>query len=252
MAIYNETSPGALKLILRFPNGLWVAFAFVGFCMLIFSLGTIRNDARLASEGVETMAVVTDKRDTTNFDRKQFRRTGELTYRFETPDGTQISGTSPVQYTTYLRSEIGDQISIVYWPQNPTLNEAEPDSLRKPPWYLGAVGALFATVGSIVAGLHIRTTMTYIKLRDHGQKRTATVTGKSISNVNNGKKTLFRLEWQDEEGHTGQSLAAAARLLEPFATGSTINVYFDPKHPDRQVWQGDYGLRKGESAGINA
>lgn len=249
MAVFNETSPGRFSLLWRFPGWIWLIFTVAGCIMIIAALVGFRNNARLGSEGIETTAVVTDMRKRTKYSDGKRRTTHKLTYEFETRDGAQISDSASVSANTYRQAKIGAEVRVVYWPKDPNLNAISSDNAQQTPWFFGSIGLLFGVFGGVGGARYARKAMTCFYLREHGLKMVATVTGHSKTSYSVNKQKLYRLEWRNGEGRTGQSLAVAPKRLKAFAPGSEITIYVDPNHPDRQVWQGDCGVRKSDTDG---
>ena len=220
------------------PWGWWflVAVTVTLICLAIAQSGA-RSAERLAKEGVDASAEVTDVRRTSSRDSDgDIDYDYEVAYRFMV-DGRPYERRVDVAYDFYLKIGHGDIVPVRYWSKDPSLSEIEPGS--------AAFQALFGQIATGVSGLVAlilgrlgwRRARAAAWMNRHGVARQATVKGLVDTKVSVNKTPRFRATWQESDGREGSTWMA--RLDRLPTVGSQITILSDPEGRRDSIWEGD-------------
>lgn len=210
---------------------LWVPLILMlaGAVFSVIGWVIIGQANRMEREGVEAVAVVTD-RDI----RTETRRDGDrvtryyVTYRFNpTPDQTVTSRQS-VSRTTYNALEVGQSVTVRYLPSDPGANQlASEGSGRGGGMIFGLLGLLMLLTGGGIAWVLLRGKLSAIRAARWGEVREAQVLDHQITNTMVNGRAQYRYRWIDAARHEGQStMMDYSRLPAP---GTVVRVYIDPR-----------------------
>ncbi len=145
--------------------------------------------------------------------------------------------------TPFLYGELteGGPITVRYVKDDPTIFEVEFGWT----FFQGLIFMFFALTLLIGASLGLRwrwgLARRMVTLRETGTRRQATVTGLAQTNTTVNGRRLYRLQWRDEAGVSGQSQGWPQAKLPGVGTMATI--YADPQGSLPPVWEGDCGAR---------
>lgn len=220
------------------PWGWWVlAAVLVTLVCLAIAQSGARSAERLAKEGVDATAEVTDVRRTSSRDSDgNIDYDYEVTYRFVV-NGQTFEKQVDVAYDFYLRIGQGDILPVRYWSKDPSLSEIEPGS--------AAFQALFGQIATGVSGLVAlilgrlgwRRARAAAWMNRHGVPRQVTVRGLVDTKVSVNKSPRFRATWQESGGREGATWMA--RLDRLPTVGSQITILADPEGRRASIWEGD-------------
>ena len=226
----------------------WLTYFLLPFA-IVFTLIAMfegRKFERLRDEGVTVTATITDKdiEITTDSDGDK-STTYYLSYDF-------LAGTRPVSDRDsvgrgfYNSLSIGDRTELRYWGPDPDVNEIEPGSTRTTIWITKVLAVILLTGVGAWTERCWRKASRAIRVRDRGERTTATVTGHYKTGVSVNKRPRFRLEWRDERGRGGRSFLHPKNVLDLYPVGSEVTVYADPQGRLASVWEADVGPRKAQ------
>lgn len=242
---------GMLTLFMRWhsAHGAW-ALLVVAICAgLIAHAETVaRNVERLETEGVEVAARVTD-RERRGTSQGWNSRSWHLSYVFATATGEEVRGRSEVAPSLYNATQVGRTVTVVYWPENPLLNEVSTGFRRG----VGQARLLYG-VATLLAGLAFagRTTLLALaatRARDRGERARATVVDAAPVNKSATRWPKYRVVWTftDRGGvaRMGRSFPRREAEARKWPKGAMIDVVYAPERPDRSWWVEDVGPRGG-------
>lgn len=222
-----------------------VHFLWVPFVPLVFTLlmGWAWGDTgyladRLRTDGVDTTAEVmalrvNERRDSDG----DLIRTFVAVIAFD--DGTRFSRDEPVEVSRgfYETLSVGQMVPVRYVPDEPRALEVEPGKNNRNSWLFGIAALLFLmpTIGAFYVVWGNLPSMW--RAARSGITRQARVTGITETGWKVNQHHLYRVEWRDQTGLTGQSRRRRHGALPK--VGETITVHLDPR-ADRTWWQGDF------------
>ncbi|MEO0911800.1 MAG: hypothetical protein AAFY59_02250 [Pseudomonadota bacterium] len=242
-----QTKPlSTWKLFLR--NWGWMA-AFPMLFAVIFGLVAMfegRKAERLAAEGVDGVALITNKDVEVSYDSDGDRRTTYRVYFTIDPNGREHADDDTVGRRFYNSVKVGEEVPVRYWAPDPDVNEIEPGSTGTTIWITKIVSAVTLTIALAWGYFAWEKGAKAVRMRERGVRRRARVTGLKITNVSVNKRKLVRLMWLDEEGVEGASFMARREKFERWPEGSEVWVYADRAGRRPSVWEGDVGPARGE------
>ncbi len=242
MAKFVGKTPGKLRLFWSFKGWFGLIFLIAGAGCLIGASFVGRNAVRLANSGMDVTGTVQGKDLRTSRDTDgRTTSTYYVQFHFDTRTGQRIEDEKLVQYDTYQGTHNGEPIAVRYWPDDPMVNEIEPNANRFLAIILGLIGLPFFLVGAGFALGQARFARNAVRTRDLGERLEATVIEHRASNLRVNDTRYSRLHWRDENGNTGQSQPAHPSKLLDYLPGSKINVYVGSHAPTKGVWEGDVG-----------
>ncbi len=232
------------KLFLRHWG--WAA-AFPMIFAIVFGLIAMfegRNAERLEADGVNGIAVITDKDIEIDYDSDGDRTTTyRLYFTVETPDGDVVDNDT-VGKGFYNSVSIGARTPIRYWRLGPDVNEIEPGSTTTTIWITKVISAVALTITLAWGYIAWEKSAKAVRIRERGARRRAKVTGLVNTSVTVNGRRLYRLGWVDDEGVPGKSMMHKPAKLDAFPEGSEIWIYADPAGRKKSWWEGDIGPRR--------
>lgn len=200
-----------------------------------------RKAERLRDSGTMAEAVITGKEVKVSYNSEGNRTTTfYLSFRFAHLTGT-MTDTRSVGRRFFNRQSVGDETPVRYWTVDPSVNEIEPGSTRRTLWITKIISAVTLSGGGLWSYLAWAKAGRLIWLRDHGERRKATVTEHFRTKVRVNNRPRYRLVWRDSEGLEGRSFMMPHGGLEGFPTGTELAVFVDPGGRLPPVWEGDVG-----------
>lgn len=215
---------------------LVVGIACAAMAAVFLAVAAVQGYAaqRLAREGVQATATVTDRQITerrrTNGTRFE---TYAVTLAFTTAEGTPTEARSQVDRARYETLTLGTPLALTYAASDPALIELEPGATARRAAAIGAL-ALLPLVMALVCGIWgLRENAAMARAARMGEARVGRVSGhKPVGR--RGQRA--RITWQAGE-LSGRSLSRRSAQLPP--VGRALNVYIDPR-TGRGWWEGDY------------
>ncbi len=132
-----------------------VFFALLGFGALYLQGANDENAERLASQGVTSLATITDKHTTTshNTNRKASgMKRYVLKYTFPLAgSGKQWQGDDDVSESDYNSVKIGDQFDVRYWPQDPEIATIIEDAYGQGAELLQTIATVLFSLAALMA-----------------------------------------------------------------------------------------------------
>lgn len=191
----------------------------------------------MARDGVQAVAVVTDRRILTQTDRDGSRSTRYVVaYRFNPSSDQTVDGDDQVSRALYDQLAVGQSVTVRFLPDDPARNDLEPDGPWLPAFLLALAGVALVValgLGRMFGGRKL----SILRAARAGEVREARVTGHVTTNVQVNGRTQFRFAWTDAAGVPGQSALMDLRALPE--TGSVVRIYVDPRS-GRGWWEGDF------------
>lgn len=198
--------------------------------------------ARLSLDGVVAEARIEGKlvQDADGDSRTDDREVHSLRFSF-IADGAEVTDTMRVSEDFWNSVKRQDIVALRYSASDPRISEIEPGALAGDARLgLIALAVLFATAGPILWRQWLRA-RDQVRVRDHGQARTAIVISHQNTGVQVNDKSAYRLHWRDETGATGRTTAVNRLALRRFPVGSEITLYIDPSGDRPPIWEGEVG-----------
>ncbi|MEM7427523.1 MAG: DUF3592 domain-containing protein [Pseudomonadota bacterium] len=149
-----------VKLLQHF--GFWVAVAFVGgggTFMAIVGHEQYR-ESQFESSGTVAAGSVLSKRIETDYDEGRRYDTPMIAFRFKPANGSPVTGESKIRPGLYETLKAGDQIDVLYLPDDPETNRlvsAQPMSGSGAAVIMG-LGGLFVLLGLLLLRAVVRQT----------------------------------------------------------------------------------------------
>ncbi|MBL9046534.1 MAG: DUF3592 domain-containing protein [Tabrizicola sp.] len=229
------------KSFLRQFLSPWGGFAllaaiFALICLAIWQSGA-RTADRLAREGAETIAEVTDIRRTSSRDSDgDIDYDYEVAYRFTVNDRV-YEDRADVAYDFYAKTGHGDSLPVRYWIKDPSLSEIEPGSSSAQALFGQIATGIFGLATLVMARLGWRKARQAAWMVRHGVPRQATVSRHVNTRVEVNDQPRWRAVWHDSTGREGSTrMARLDRLPE---VGSQITILIDPEGRRDSIWEGD-------------
>lgn len=217
----------------------WFAFlaAFVTMICLAIGQSGARKAERLANEGAEATAEVTDVRRTSSRDSDgDIDYDYEVAYRFIVNDRSYEDRVD-VSYDFYARTGHGDRLPVRYWVKDPTLSEIEPGSSASQARFGQIATGVFGLAALFLARLGWRQARQSAWMVRHGVPRQVTVTRLVDTAVKVNNTPRWRAVWQEGNGREGSTrMARYDRLPE---VGSQITILTDPEGRRASIWDGN-------------
>jgi hypothetical protein len=213
-----------------------IAVVVTMICLAIAQSGA-RSAERLATEGVDATAKVTDLRRTSS--RDSDGRTDydyEVAYRFEV-EGRPYERRVDVSYDFYVKIGNGDILPVRYWSKDPSLSEIEPGSAASQALFGQIATGVSGLVALILGRLGWRRARSAAWMNRHGVARQVTVKGLVDTKVSVNKTPRFRVTWQESDGR--EVATWMARLDRLPTVGTQITVLADPEGRRDSIWEGD-------------
>lgn len=232
---------GKFGLLMQY--GGWVFALFLAIGLFVAGLSTLRfaTDRWVLIYGQETTALVTDLAEETYRCGSRRRHHGrtcashKVSVRFEA-DGRVYSSRHNVDETYWNALAEGDQVKLRYLEKNPSFNRLVAGQQS---WSIGVLaGLLFAGIGGFGIARRLRLARRLIHLRSAGLRRQAKVTKQVKILLEINDRRLWKIEWLDEVGETGESRAQWQSQLPE--VGAEITVYVDPEGKLAPAWEGDW------------
>lgn len=194
--------------------------------------------------GAEAEAVINDKRMIRRDSGAETRRNYNVSYRYTTSGGDEITGMAAVASWYYNDVSPGDRVSLRYLPDAPddVLLDRTDESRAVLLFAIPALIALLVTL--FVAVRSWRRTAAMLRAGRERAQRRATVLDHLGSRTRSGDQPMsWRLRWRDEAGHEGESLHRDGAELNRLAPrGSGIAIHVDPRSR-RAFWEEDLFAR---------
>ena len=213
----------------------WLALGSLAVLAIFVVLAVIgaRNADRLANQGADTTATITDMRRSTDGDGAT---TYLVRYRFDVA-GETIEDRQDVSFLFYQSVSEGDTLPVRYWTADPTLSEIQPGDASAMAW-IGRIGAAVTGLATLIfARLGWRRAAHATWMARHGVRRQVTVTGHQMTNVEINDTRQWQATWTEADGRTGATRMATRDRLP--AEGSQITILVDPDHRHDSLWEGD-------------
>lgn len=206
-----------------------------------FSAGALYLADTLDREGAPAYATVSTKRADAD---SSAGATHYVSFTFKVRGEPGRTVETEVDRAYFEAVEPGDERLIRYLLADPDRVEVDTSRYRRTGnalrWIGLAVG--LAGLGALYGFGHAANRA--IKVRRHGEKRYAEVTGIRESRLRIGGGRQGRLTWREPDGQVGESLVrSAAWLRETYRPGDQIVVFRLGSHA---FWEGDVGPPKGE------
>jgi len=212
----------------------------------LFVWGThMASDTRLlAAEGVEAIALITDREETRGRGLKRSRYNHYLHFQFDLETGAAYHVRRRTSMLMYDQLQAGDEIAIRYVASQPDINRFEGELAF--PWRLvintgASILVIFALIIAYAGGLRL---CAMRRAARHGSRGTARVISWVDSEDATGKnraaprhKMLWRDDAHNREGQTEvlDEMFDGA-LVSAFPPGSAITVWHDPAS-DLSFWE---------------
>ena len=232
---YKKRSTAGYLLLQQ--SWVYALLIVAGLGLAAIEVSSYRTFSHISVEGVAADGLVTNKSEGWS-GRENKSKSYQLSYSFETADGSYIQGIQSVTEEFFDAQAVDGKITVLYLPSDPSTNFVEPGKLTKGFW----VG-VFASIGLILGGIAgsfiaVSRARECITLRETGEMRTATV----VSHETEGnKKEKGYMVWRDASGDEGRSLVYPLEKLLP--VGASITVFADREGHLKGVWEGDIGSR---------
>jgi hypothetical protein len=225
------------KSFTRHFFGLWGWLALgslaIGAIFLALALIGSRNVDRLANEGADTIALVTDKRRSTDSDGGTDYT---LRYRF-TVAGETVEDRQDVSFLFYQSVDEGDEIPVRYWTGDPTLSEVEGGDAHAMAW-IGKIGLAVTALSTLIfARLAWRRAAHATWMARHGVRRQVTVLALEETSVEINDVRQWKATWHEADGRNGATRMARHEALPP--VGTKITILVDPEQRRDSIWEGD-------------
>lgn len=213
----------------------WLALGAVGVTAVFLALAWFgaRTADRLASEGAETSATVTDKRRTSDGDGGT-----DYTIRYQFTVGEEtVEDRQDVSFLFYQGLSEGDHIPVRYWTGDPSVSEIEAGE--------AATTGLIGKIGAAVSGLFVlifgriawKRASDATFLARHGFRRQVTVAEHQETNVTVNDTRQWKATWREADGREGATRMARREKLPE--VGSQITILIDPENRRASMWEGD-------------
>ena len=222
----------------------WITVFVVPFVVVVLAIALHSgyHMALLASEGVETEAVITQKRriDADGDSRTRGRMIHELEFTF-TAAGEEI--TDRVQVSKAFSNSVKrlETVPLRYAASAPLVNEIEPGANAHEVFKVTVALLIVLGVSGPILWRQRHRARRMIRARDHGKEVKATVTSYDKSRLLINDKSSYRLHWTDENGTSGRSTLVNRHAKRLFPVGSEITLYVDPDD-GFAVWQVEVGV----------
>lgn len=199
-----------------------LVFSLIGWLM-------IATDNRLTREGVDTVAVVTDRTIRSERDSDGDRVTRYyISYRFTPESGGTVQSRISVSRGRYDGYAVGQQVTVRYLPDSPGTNRLEGEGGDR------LVGTIFGLVGlaCLIGGgglgwWLVHGKLSAIRAARYGEVREAEVVDHQITNTTVNGRAQYRFRWIDAARAEGQSTMMDHNRLP--AVGTVLKVYVDPR-----------------------
>lgn len=220
--------------------GVGLAFTVV-FGAVSFILSAEARE--FAERGVETNATILDRDTRTRHDSDGGRQTTYyVTYSFEGPGGQVQRNRDIVSGGYHASVARGDEVSVLYLPDDPSSAELERGGTRRDSIVFGLVALLVAGGTGGLGWWFWRRSVAMIRAARRGERRTAKVLDHVDSGTRVNDRTLLQLHWIDSAYQEGHSLSHNPEHLENWPQGSEITVYVDPR-TEKAFWEEDLVTR---------
>lgn len=198
---------------------------------------------RLAEDGVTVQGEVTDRevRLETDSDGDQYR-VYFLDVAFEA-SGWPVATEAKVSRRFYDTHEVGDSLPVLYWRQDPQVNEIEPGKTGRDRWVTTILAAISLAAAGYVGLTGWRKAVRWSSVRDHGERRSAVIDGHKRTAFRINNRQQYRVIWVDSAGVRGQSFLRSTWQIETLPEGKEIWIYADPRGRLASVWEADVGKR---------
>jgi hypothetical protein len=155
---------------------------------------------------------------------------------------TPLNGSDEVSKPDYNKARIGDRLTVVFLPFNPSLSEATPGHRFQTSLWRFCQGLVIWFIAWAFVAAFFEHKRRKREVWKRGVARLATVTGRDPYFIRgNASATHSTMTWRDEQGQTGRSEINRNQQLPPI--GSTVAIYADPSGKLPSVWEGDCGPR---------
>ena len=213
----------------------WLALGSLALGAVFVSLAVIgtRTADRLANQGADATALVTDTRRTSD---------GEggtdytVRYRF-TVNGQTIQDRQDVSFPFFQSVSEGEEIPVRYWTGDPSVSEIQRGDAAS----TGLIGKIGAAISGILTLIFARLAWTRAAhatwMARHGLRRQVTVLSHQMTNVEINEVRQWKATWREADGRDGATRMASADKLPP--EGSQITILVDPDHRSDSLWEGD-------------
>lgn len=210
---------------------LWVPLIpmSAGLVFSVIAWVTIATENRLARDGVETVALITDRaiRNERDSDGNSVTR-HYLSYRFTPTAGETVTARASVSRDSYRAVEVGQSVTVRYLPDDPGTNRlAVEGSDRVFGMVFGIIGLLLLMASGGALWWLLRGKLSAIRAARHGEVREAEVVGHDPTNTSVNGRLQYRFRWVDAVREQGQSTMMDYNSLPPL--GQVVKVYIDPR-----------------------
>jgi len=213
----------------------WLALGAAGVTAVFMALAYFgsRTADRLATEGAETSATVTDKRRTSDSDGGT-----DYTIRYSFDLGAEvIEDRQDVSLGFYNRVQEGDQIPVRYWTGDPSVSEVEAGEAATT-GLIGKIGTALSGIFALIFGrLAWRRASHATWLARHGFRRQVTIADHQETNVTINDTRQWKATWREADGREGATRMARRDNLPEI--GSQISILIDPENRRASMWEGD-------------
>lgn len=213
----------------------WLALGSVAVGAVFLTLAVVgsRTADRLANEGADTTATVTDLRRQSDGDGGTDY---SVRYSFIV-DGETIEDRQNVSFVFYQGLEEGETVPVRYWTGDPTLSIIQSGDANIMSW-VGRIGTAICGLAALIFGRLGWTRAAHATwMARHAVRRQVTVTSHEMTNVEINDIRQWKATWTEADGVTGATRMARRQDLP--AEGSQVTILVDPDRRKDSIWEGD-------------
>lgn len=217
-----------------------VPIVLVGMFVVYLSMGVATNEAKLKSEGIDTLAQVIAKRE----ERRNSGGSNSSTYlaslidlEYQMRDGTSRTVEAEIGGEEWDVTEIGDEIGIRYLADDISFFALEGEALGGGAKILRYIGFAIIAVGLLLTWMAMRMGRWAAEVGRSGNRTQGVIT----ELIHHDNRDVFRFTYTDATGteHMGQTQPQKPVHQGRMGKGDAIEIAYDPKKPRHGIWVGD-------------
>jgi hypothetical protein len=223
---------------------LWVGSVFLILGLVLFTIGvrTSLEEHAYRTHGLSIDAVVLEK-SILRADRDNPATRYQISYRFTSSAGEELTGTADVPVEEWERLEAGQTFAVTYLPGDPASSRPPGGDEWIAALVISLVGGVFTCIGAGLAFAEIRKLVQAARILRHGLVAEGTVvrTEPTATSINRVTQWQIRYRYCD---HIGREQEGVSHLVSPdeaagWKDGDQGKVRFDRNHPDVSLWVGN-------------